>query len=835
MNMIRLSLRMLLRDWRAGELHILALALIIAVSSVTTVGFFSDRVQRALASESNQLLGGDLLVTSDSSLPPAYADRARRFELDTASLVRFPSMVSNLDNNLLTSIKAVSPGYPLRGKLRLASHPDKEAVFQATRAADSIPGPGTVWIDEKVMSGLEVTLGDKIEVGALEMTITALVASEPDHSVGFVSMNPRLLMNEEDLAASELIQSGSRVSYQLLVAGDEKKVAEFRSWVEARLAMGERVESIQDARPEIRSALERAGKFLSLAALASVIVAAAAVALATRRFIQRHLDGCAVMRCLGATESDLLRLYLYYFFVLGTAASLAGCVLGALAQEFLSRWLADVIGIVLPLPSALPPLQGLLTGLVLLLGFSLPPLLNLRQVPALRVIRRDLELTNLHSLAGYGFGLVMLSTLFIWKAESLKLGILIMLGFMLAILLFGLFGWVLIRLFLFTRPQGSSPWSYGLANVRRRAIASLVQATALGLGLMALLTLTLTRNDLLQDWQTRLPPDAPNRFLINIQPDQQQSLAAFFDKNEIPQPVVFPMVRGRLMEINGRMVRPEDYPDPHAQRMVNREFNLSWVDTLQQDNEIVAGHWWSTAEPAVNELSMEEEFAKTIGVKLGDRITFYTGGGEFSATITSLRKVDWDTFQVNFFAVVRPGVLDNYPVSYVTSFYLPSGQADVMQDLVRTFPNILIIDVASVIERVQDMVGQVSHAIEFVFIFTLLAGFAVMYAGVAATQDERMYEAAIFRTLGARKNQLVRAWAVEFAILGALAGCFAAAGASVLGYLIGKYVLHITYIPNIWVGVIGVLVGVVGVTLAGLLGTRATLSQPPLMTLRKIG
>ncbi len=834
MNMIRLSLRMLLRDWRAGELYILTLALVIAVSSVATVSFFSDRVQKALVLESNQLLGGDLLVTSDTPVPPSYAEHAKQIGLRTTHLVRFPSMVSFGDNSLLTSIKAVAPGYPLRGELKLANPPTEENIAQSIRIAQGIPKPGTVWVDEKVINALKVTLGDKVEVGAAEMTVMSMVESEPDHSVGFVSMNPRLLMNEKDLATTQLIQPGSRINYQLLVAGDETQVREFRHWVKDRLSPGERIVSIQEARPEIRSALDRAGKFLNLAALASVVVAAAAIALAIRRFIQRHLDGCAVMRCLGATESDLLRLYSYYFIMLGLAASLLGCIFAVLTQEFLSYWLEELIGVTLPLPSTLPAIQGMSTGMVLLLGFALPPLLNLRQVPALRVIRRDLELANMHSLAGYGFGIVILSILFIWKAGSFKLGIMIMLGFLLAVIFFGLFGWLLIRLFLLTRPPGSGPWSYGLANIRRRAIPSLVQATALGLGLMALLTLTLTRNDLLQDWQARLPENAPNRFLVNVQPDQQERLMVFFDEHAIPRPKVFPMVRGRLLEINDRAVNLEDYPDPRAKQLINREFNLSWTDTLQPDNEIVAGHWWSEEViPSEHELSMEEGFAETLGLKLGDRLSFYTGGGDFSATITSLRKVDWDTFQVNFFAVVRPGLLDNYPASYVTSFYLPPDKIQIMQELTRIFPNFLIIDVASVIERVQNMIGQVTHAIEFVFLFTLLAGFAVMYAAIASTQDERIYEAAIFRTLGARKQQLAHAWAVEFAVLGALAGFFAAAGASVLGYLIGKYALHITYSPSPWIWVIGVLVSIISVTAFGVIGTRTTLSQPPLQVLRK--
>ncbi len=837
MNLFRFSLRTLLRDWRAGELRILVLALIIAVSGVTTVGFFSDRVQRALVRESSQLLGGDLLVSASHELPSAYEQQAKRFRLQTTTLTRFPSMVSHADNNLLCAIKAVTPGYPLRGKLQLAMLSEDDNLLQSSaRVAQGIPAPGTVWIDEKVMAGLDVKSGDKLEIGMIELTVAELVASEPDHSVGFINMNPRLLINAQDLAASELIQPGSRVSYQLLVAGEIADVAAFRDWLQPQLTPGESVEGIQDARPEIRAALDRAGKFLGLAALASVVVAAVAVALATRRFIQRHLDGCAVMRCLGATQSVLLRLYLYHFLMLGAFASFLGCILGIFAQEFLSRWLTELVGTVLPLPGALPAVHGILTGMVLLLGFSLPPLLNLRQVPALRVIRRDMGMANLHGFVGYAFGLVMLSTLFIWKAGELKLGLLIMLGFLLAVLVFATIGWLIIRLMLLMRTQGSGAWHYGLANIRRRTLASLVQAVALGLGMMALMTLTLIRTDLLQDWQTRLPPDTPNRFLLNIQPDQRAALATFFEQQGIAQPEMFPMVRGRLTMINDKKVHPESYDNnPHAKQFIMREFNLSWMDRLQPDNEIVAGEWWQSGEATANELSMEAHFAETIGVTLGDRMTFNIAGEDLTATITSLRKIDWDTFHVNFFAVLRPGTLDHYPVTYVTSFYLPSAKIGVMQSLVRAFPNMLIIDVAGMVERVQTMIGQVARAVEFVFLFTLLAGFIVLYAAIAATQDERRYEAAIFRTLGAKKRQLARAWFVEFAILGGLAGVFAAAGSGMLGSVISEYALHLPYTPNPWLWLTGILIGVISVTVAGLIGTRSTLSQPPLLTLRKAG
>lgn len=835
MNLFRLSLLMLRRDWRAGELRILVLALIIAVSSITTVGFFADRVQLALSRESNRLLGADLLVIGDRPLPAHYANKAVQLGLKIATLTRFPSMTSKDENNLLTEIRAVSSGYPLRGELKLADISNDPTLAHMTYAVQTIPAPGTVWVDEKLMSGLDIVPGDELEVGATQMFVAAVIAREPDHSVGFVNLGPRLLMNADDLAATDLIQPGSRVTYQLLVAGEEEGIAAFRGWAQEQLTPGQRIEGIRDARPEIRAALERAEKFLSLAALASVVVAAAAVALAVRRFIQRHLDGCAIMRCLGASQSTILRLYSYHLAILGLSASGLGCLLGLAAQEFLSRWLAGLVETTLPWPGGMPALHGLLSGMVLLLGFSLPPLLNLRRVPALRVLRRDIGKTNLHGLLGYAFGLLSLSILFVWEAGELRLGLLVMLGFLAAVAIFGLLGWMLIRLLLLVRQQGTSAWRYGLANIRRRTIASVIQAIALGLGLMAMLVLTLIQNDLLKDWRKSLPSDTPNRFLVNIQPDQLLPLADFFAQHDMTQPEVYPMVRGRLVEINDLPVRVDEYTDLRKKQLLNREFNLSWSEELQSDNEIVAGRWWQEDSSFDSELSLEDEVAKTLGVKLGDQLTFDIAGSPYTATITSLRKVDWDTFQVNFFVVARPGSLETFPINYVTSFYLPPSHTGIMHELVKSFPNFLVIDVAIVIEQIQQMILQVSNAIEFVFMFTLLAGLIVLYAAISATQDERIYEAAIFRTLGAKRHQLIRAWAAEFAILGALVGLFASAGATVLGYVIGEYALHVSFAFNPWIWLVGIVVGVTGVTIAGLLGTRSTLSQPPLLTLRKIG
>jgi putative ABC transport system permease protein len=833
MNLLRLSLRMLRRDWRAGELRVLAFALVIAVGGMTTVGFFADRVQLALSRQGNQLLGADMIIFSDHPLPPHYAAEAKRQGLSISTALKFPSMVGKGDNSLLTEIKAVTEGYPLRGDLHISEQLGN-ASTQTAQAAHGIPPPGSAWVDEKLMVRLELQRGDTIEVGSSSLTVAALITQEPDYSIGFINLRPRLLINAADLPATGLVQQGSRISYRLLVAGDSGVVESFRSWAQSRLMLGERIEGIRDARPEIKAALERAEKFLSLAALASVVLAAAAAALAVRRFTQRHLDGCAVMRCLGASQSAMLRLYVYHFLALGLIASGIGCLLGFIAQQVLTFWLSGWVEAELPWPSIWPAIHGMLSGMVLLLGFALPPLLNLRSVPALRVLRRDIGSPNSYSITGYVLGLAALSALFLWKAGDIRLGVSVIGGFIAAIAIFGLIGFLLVNALTHMRGRAGGPWRYGLASIRRRATASVVQAVALGLGLMALLALTLIRDDLLKNWRTSLPPDAPNHFLVNIQADQLQPLAEFFDRHQMTQPPIFPMVRGRLTAINDKLIASEDFVDIRAKRLVEREFNLSWADKMQSDNQIVKGRWWKEGESGKAIMSIEEDIAKTVGINIGDVLTYDVAGSTFSAKVTSLRKVNWDSFRVNFFVVTPPGVLENYPASYITSFHLPPGYLDLTNQLIKAFPNLLIIDVASIITQVQKMIEQVTQAVEFVFLFTLLAGLAVLYAAIVSTQDERIHEAAIFRTLGAKRKQLARAWAAEFAILGALAGLFAAAGATALGYVLGEYALNLTYTFNPWIWLTGVAGGVAGVTVAGLMGTRSALSTPPLLTLRNI-
>jgi putative ABC transport system permease protein len=822
-----LALRLLARDWRAGELTLVAVAVVVAVASVTTVGFFADRVHQALSRQANQLLGADLVISGDRQLDTAFAAEAERRGLKVAQMLRFPSMTTGNGQSVLAEVKVVTDGYPLRGELRIT-----DVQNTADRRVTEIPAPGTVWVDERLLARLQLQAGDTLEIGNSRLPIGKIITQEPDSAIGFINAGPRVMLNNADIAATGLIQVGSRVRYRVLVAGAPAAIADYRGWVTPKLAPGQRVESIEDARPEIRSALERSEKFLSLAALLSVVLAAVAIALAARRFLQRHLDACAIMRCHGASQSRLVRLYLQQFVLLGAAASLAGCVAGFIAQHALALWLGSLVTVELPEPGWMPALHGFVTGLALLLGFALPPVIALARVPTLRVLRRDIGAPSGMGLLGYVLGAAVIAALIIWKAGDLRLGSMVFAGFAGAMLAAGLLAWGVIALVSRLGGAGVS-WRFGIANLRRRPLASILQVVALGIGVMALLTLTIIRSELLDLWQRSLPPDAPNRFIVNVQPDQIPGLKKFFEGRGIAMPELHPMVRARLIGINDRPVAPADYSDDRARRLVDREFNLSWATQMQKDNRLIAGNWWGN-NPKTEQFSMEDGIAKSIGVGIGDKLTFDAAGSPFTAEITSLRKVDWDSFNVNFFVVSPPGLLEKYPASYVTSFYLPPGNVELLNALVKQFPNFLLIDVAQVLGQVQTMITQVSRAVQFVFLFTLLAGLVVLYAAIASTQDERLYQATIMRTLGASRSQLARANLAEFAVIGALAGLIAAAGANALGYTLASRVINVgyTFSPMLWgIGIFGT---VFGVMLAGHLGTRHVLRIAPLRVLRML-
>ncbi len=827
-----LAQRMLRRNWRAGESRVLLVALFIAVASVTTVGFFADRVESALNQQANELIAADAVVIADKPVRQIFRDEATRLHFTTAETITFPSMVSgdaaSGQGVNLADIKAVTATFPLRGKLRIA-----EAPGSPDAEATTVPAPGTVWVPEVLLARINMRVGNELAVGAAKLRIAAVLTKEPDSVLDYFGIAPRVMMNMADLEKTKLVQVGSRLTYRLLVAGERDAIDRFTAQFAKSLQRGERLESVRDSRSEVRVALERAQRFLGLATLLSVILAAVAVALAARRFSQRQLDSAAMMRCLGAVQADIFLINFWQFVTLGLIACALGTLAGFGAQLGLAGLLAGLFTVVLPMPTLAPALQGLVIGLVLLLGFTLPPLLRLRKVPTLRVLRRDLDPFEAGSAAAYVFGFAALAGLVIWRAGDLKLGSIAVAGFSAALLLSAGAGWGLIQFAARLRGATSGSWRYGIANMKRHSGGSLVQIMALGLGIMAMLLLTLVRTDLIARWQGSVAENMPNRFVINIQKDQLKGVRDYFSAHNMTTPDLYPMIRGRLVAINNQPVQPREYKDERAQRLSEREFNLSWTTTLQADNKIVAGQFWPENSPQ-GQFSVEEGIAKTLGIKLGDTLSYEIAGSRFTAPVTSLRKVEWDSFKANFFVIASPGVLDSYPASYITSFHLPPGNEAVVNGLIQRFPNLSVIDLTAIMNQVRLITNQVANAVSYVFLFTLAAGLVVLYAAIAATQDERLFDAAIMRTLGASRRQIIILQLAEFLSIGLLAGIVASGGAVALAAVLSDKVLNVPYVFNFWIPVVGISGGAIGVALAGLIGTRQAINSPPLATLRAL-
>jgi putative ABC transport system permease protein len=820
-NLLRLSLNLLRRDWRAGEWRVLLLALVLAVGSLATVGLFADRVRQALQEQAQSLIGADLRITSTRPFSPDYRKQAVVRGLQVVQSRTFPSMVSHGERVLLSELQAVESGYPLRGKIEIDDG--------NLHLAQAIPASGTVWVDERLLRRLDTQVGDKLGIGARRFRVAARIVKDIDQSIGFASFAPRVLMNEQDLPATGLLQEGSRLSYRLMIAGDAKQVAALKIELQARLSGNEKVEDVRDAQPAIRTALERAESFLGLAALTAAILAGAAMALAAQRFVLRHLDGCAVMRCLGAQQGQVLWLFLNQFIVLGVLAVVLGSLLGYGTQAILVQSIASMRDANLPQPGVLPLLQASVSGFALLLGFAFLPLLQLRKVSPLRVLRRELGAPEASGWLIYGVATLVLAGLFLWHAGSLKLGLAVLGGLLAELVLFGWLAWLLLHGLARNAYFMRSQWRHAFNNLSRHGRSAAVQVVALSLGGMALLVLTLVRGDLLQGWQNKLPPETPNRFVVNIQHDQIDAIRDFFKRQLLAAPEMQPMVRGRLVEIDGRAISGDDYLDPRARGLVEREFNLSYMVQMPSWNALVSGQWW--AEDGKGELSVEEGIAKTLGIKLGDSLTYDVAGSRFTAKVTNLRKVEWDSMKVNFFVISTPELLQDFPSSYLSSFYLPPDKVQAGDELSREFTNLLLIDTGAVIAQVRGIMDQIAQTVSAVFLFTLLTGLAVLYAALLSTQDERSHEAAILRTLGADSRYLRRLHLSEFAVLGGLSGLFAAGGAVLLGWGLARFVLEIpaNFDPLIWL--VGIGGGIVIVMLSGWLATRKLIQRPPLRIL----
>jgi putative ABC transport system permease protein len=834
-NFLTLGLRSLWRDLRAGELRLLIVAVTLAVAALTAVGFFADRIKGGLQRDARALIGGDAVVSSDKPTPLEIIARAQELGLKRAGTVGFPTMARAPDDaggaSKLVALKAVEPGYPLRGSLKIATAPDTPE--QTTR---EIPAKGSVWVDGNLLDSLGLRMGDTLLMGSSRLRIERLIVVEPDRGAGFMNFAPRVMINASDLEATGLVQPASRMTYRMaVVSNDQGAVKEFSDWLTAKEKSGEvrglRLESLEGGRPEMRSTLDRAEKFLNLVALLAALLSAVAVAIAARGFAARHLDHCAMLRVLGVSQRSMAWGYILEFAIVGLVASGLGVLLGFAVHFGFVVLLAGLVESALPAASIWPVLFGLGMGLTLLFAFGLPPVLQLAQVPPLRVIRRDVGGLKAASAGVLLLGMAGFAALLMAASRDVVLGGIAVGGFLVAVLVFASLSYLAVKLLRKSVNETTAPRWLVLATrqISARPAYAVVQVSSLAVGLLALVLLILLRTDLISSWRQATPPDAPNRFVINISPEQSGDFVKNIEAQGIKKYDFFPMIRGRLIAINGKTITPEGFADDRTKRMVDREFNLSHAAQKPAHNQIIAGKWQEEEKDAI---SVEEGIAKQLNVKLGDLLTFDVAGMPVTAKITSLRKVDWGSMRANFFVMYPVSKLPDVPATYMSAFKAPDVKG-FDNALVRQFPNVTNVDMSLTINQVQRVLDQVIRAVEFLFGFTLLAGLVVLFAAVTATREERTREFAILRAVGARSQLLRQVQRAELAGVGMLAGVLASMVALVVGWALARYVFEFAWNPVAWVVPLAGILGAGLALMAGWWGLRAVLNTPVVNTLRR--
>ncbi|CAK9888464.1 MULTISPECIES: ABC transporter permease [Pseudomonas] len=823
-----LALRQLLRDARAGELRVLFFALLVAVAASTAIGYFGARLNGAMLLRATEFLGADLVLQGSSPAEPEQISHGTALGLQHAQVVEFSSVIATDNGIQLSSIKAANAAYPLRGALRSAAEP------YGVETAGGGPAPGEAWVEPRLLAALELKIGDSIDVGMKTLRMSRVLTYEPDRAGNFYSLTPRVLINLADLEATGVVQPGSRVSYRELWRGEPQALAGYRDAVSKNLAANQRLQDSRDGNQQIGGALGKAERYLNMASLVAVLLAGVAVALSASRFATRRFDASALLRCLGLSRRQALSLFCLQLAILGSIAAVCGAALGWLAQLGLFQLLQGLMPAQIPPGGIGPALAGIATGLVALAGFALPPLAALGRVPPLRVLRRDLLPVPASSWLVYGAALFALG-LIMWRLSlDLLLTFALLGGGLVAALLLG--GLLLLGLRSLRRLLADSPlaWRLGLGQLLRHPLAAAGQSLAFGLILLAMALIALLRAELLDTWQNQLPKDAPNYFALNILPDDKNSFAQRLSEFSAEAAPLYPVIPGRLTAINGEPVQQIVSKESTGDRAVQRDLSLTWAADLPQGNTLSEGQWWQAQPPAdaLPGVSVEAELALSLKLKLGDKLTFTIGGLQRQVQVSSLRTVNWDSFQPNFYMIFQPQTLQDLPTTYLTSFYLAPGHDQQVVALSRAFPAVTILQVDALLEQLRSILAQVTLAVEYVLLFVLAAGLAVLFAGLQATLDERIRQGALLRALGAGRGLLVKARRIEFGLLGAASGLLAAIGCELITLVLYRFAFDLHWSPHPWL----LLLPVIGALLvggAGVYGTRRALNASPLAVLRE--
>jgi len=819
---------MLVRDWRSGETVILVVALVVSVAAMSAVGLFTNRVRQAVTQQAGEVLAADLRLESDNPLTPEYLRLAAERGLQTAEVVHFRSVILAGEASALADVRGVTDGYPLRGEVRIA-----DELAGTPRVAVGVPQPGEVWAEPGLLARLGARVGDYLEIGSISLRVRQTLEFRPDEGWRFMEIAPTVLLNLTDLENSGLILPGSIIEYEILFAGDQRRVAAFREEIEPMIGFDQDLDDIRDGRPEVRRSVVRAERFLVLSALVSVLLGGVAVAMASRRFLARHLDTVALMKCVGAQHRDVVRLMLTQLLLLALAAGVVGSLLGYVTQYGLSLIVGDLIEAQLPPPTWRGMVIGPVTALTVAIGFALPPLMQLRNVPPARVLRRDLEPPPLGYSAVYGVATAAVTVMLYWLFRDFELIAYVLGGTVVTFAVLYGAGRLLVIGLQYFRGRVGVAWRYGIANVARRGRESSVQVVAFGIGLMVLLLLTIVRTELMSAWQAELPVDAPNHFVINIQAAERVAVTEILARHGISSPRYTPLVRARISHVNGIPINEYQAKNERAADELRDDLNLTWAATMNPNNELIEGQWWQEGN-TLPQVSIDERILEEIGLGLGDRLTYAIAGESVTVTITSARRINWDTFSPNFFMVVSPDALEEMPQSFVTSFHVEPHQRAATLDLSRALESVSVIDIGAVLDQVRRAMARAALAVQYVFLFTFAAGITVLLAAIQSTRDERLYESALLRTLGASRGVILQGVAAEFTALGLLAGTLGAFGAGLIGYFVAAELFELDYVPGPTLWLTGLVVGGVVVGVSGTLATRSVVNEPPVSTLRRI-
>ena len=828
---LRSLLGSLRRELRTPPLRLLMGSVALAVAALSTVAFLSQRLQAGLWRDAHQLLGGDAAWVSDQPVPDAVLAKARAGGLRTSVQLSMASMASAAESPeiaaagampVLVALKAVDDLYPLMGSVQL----------QGGRIAGA-PERGQVWVDAAILSQLSLQVGQALQLGHSQLRIGGVIAQEPDRGMGFMSLAPRVMMHAADVTATGLVQPASRLSWRLVVAGSADAVQgwtlQAQQWLDQQGLRGTRIETLSSGRPEMQQTLERARSFLNLVALLTAVLSAVALAMAARSYAREQLDACALRRVWGQTQTQLLGNHLLQLSLAGALACGIGAFAGWGLHGGLVAVLQDLWQVQLPSAGPGPWLLSVAVGMVLLWGFGVPPVIQLAKVPALRVLRRQMQPPGVRTWMVTALGLLAFAAITLLFGQDARLVGMTLAGFVLAALVFAVLAGALVRAAALLPGSRRGGWGMALKQLTARPGLTIVQVSAMALGLMALALMLLLRTDLLSSWRQVTPANAPDHFVINVQPDQQQAFRSHVAQSGAELVDWFPMVRGRLVSINGKAVKAEDFECDRAQRLVEREFNLSYSSSLPDQNTLVQGQWQSGDS---GQVSVEDGLANTLGLKLGDRVGFDMAGVVHEARITSVRKVDWTSMRANFFMIYPVASMPQWPTTYLAT--LRSAQAGDTLDaqLVRQFPNVTTVDLRQTLGQIQRMLDQVMGALQSLFGLSLLSGLLVFWTVLDAGRKQRVHEYAVWRALGASHRRLTTMQALELGLQGLLAGLLATGSALALGWTLARQVLDLPWTVSWWMLPVGALVGALLALLTGQWALRGLLGQSVVQTLR---